>query len=194
MQSQRCSLCHSSLQPGLPGGSLRLAPVISARRVVLCRAKGKQASIGAMYLQLVGRGASVWRAVNVADEVRMLCCLPGGKAGSGGTATDKLKKGIVPSQLGVFQAPKPSDADDAPSTLSPTVGLLSGASATMAKPVAVSPLKLAWRRVLKELSSLPRAIGLMALVAVLSGLGTFIPQNKVRTGRTGPILVVRRWR
>lgn len=39
-------------------------------------------------------------------------------------------------------------------------------------------LNVAWRRVLRELSSLPRAIALMALIAGLSGLGTIIPQNK----------------
>ncbi|KAG2500667.1 hypothetical protein HYH03_001433 [Edaphochlamys debaryana] len=39
-------------------------------------------------------------------------------------------------------------------------------------------VKVAWRKLLKELSSLPRAIAFMALIAGLSGLGTFIPQNK----------------
>ncbi|KAI8464282.1 MAG: c-type cytochrome synthesis 1 [Monoraphidium minutum] len=41
-----------------------------------------------------------------------------------------------------------------------------------------SPLKLAWRKLLRELSSLPRAIALMAAIAALSGLGTVVPQNK----------------
>ena len=45
-----------------------------------------------------------------------------------------------------------------------------------------NPMQVAWRRLLKELSSLPRAIGIMVLVTVLSGVGTFIPQNKVRAG------------
>lgn len=45
-------------------------------------------------------------------------------------------------------------------------------------PAGAGPLRIAWRRVLKELSSLPRAIGLMAAIAVLSGLGTVVPQNK----------------
>lgn len=41
------------------------------------------------------------------------------------------------------------------------------------------PLKILWRKLLKELASLPRAIAIMALITVLSGLGTVIPQNKV---------------
>jgi cytochrome c biogenesis protein len=40
--------------------------------------------------------------------------------------------------------------------------------------------KVAWRRLLRELSSLPRAISIMATIAILSGLGTIIPQNKAR--------------
>ena len=44
-------------------------------------------------------------------------------------------------------------------------------------------LKIAWRRLLKEVASLPLAIGLMATIAGLSGLGTLIPQNKVGLGR-----------
>eukprot|EP00878_Enallax_costatus_P030092 GHUV01032723.1.p1 GENE.GHUV01032723.1~~GHUV01032723.1.p1 ORF type:complete len:101 (-),score=3.78 GHUV01032723.1:86-388(-) len=39
--------------------------------------------------------------------------------------------------------------------------------------------KLAWRKLVRELSSLPRAIGIMAVVTGLSALGTIIPQNKV---------------
>eukprot|EP00775_Hariotina_reticulata_P001288 gene1288-1629_t len=35
-----------------------------------------------------------------------------------------------------------------------------------------------WRRVVRELSSLPRAIGIMAIITALSGLGTVVPQNK----------------
>ena len=41
-------------------------------------------------------------------------------------------------------------------------------------------LKIAWRRLLKEVASLPLAIALMATIAGLSGLGTLIPQNKVQ--------------
>ena len=41
-----------------------------------------------------------------------------------------------------------------------------------------APVRAAYRRVLRELSSLPRAIAIMAAVATLSGLGTIIPQNK----------------
>lgn len=39
--------------------------------------------------------------------------------------------------------------------------------------------RAAWRRLLRELSSLPRAIAIMASIAALSGIGTVIPQNKV---------------
>lgn len=39
-------------------------------------------------------------------------------------------------------------------------------------------MRVAWRRLLRELSSLPRAIAIMATIATLSGLGTIIPQNK----------------
>lgn len=35
-----------------------------------------------------------------------------------------------------------------------------------------------WKRVIKELSSLPRAISIMAVICGLSALGTVIPQNK----------------
>jgi len=48
-----------------------------------------------------------------------------------------------------------------------------------------NPLRVAWRRLLRELSSLPRAIALMAAIATLSGLGTIIPQNKVGGGGGG---------
>lgn len=40
-------------------------------------------------------------------------------------------------------------------------------------------LKIAWRRLLKEVASLPLAISIMFAIAGLSGLGTLIPQNKV---------------
>lgn len=39
--------------------------------------------------------------------------------------------------------------------------------------------KILYRKVLRQLSSLPRAIALMGIVAALSGLGTVVPQNKV---------------
>ena len=42
------------------------------------------------------------------------------------------------------------------------------------------PLKAAWRQVIRELSSLPRAISIMFAIAFFSGLGTVVPQNKVR--------------
>jgi hypothetical protein len=40
-------------------------------------------------------------------------------------------------------------------------------------------LKVLWKRFLIDLSSLPRAIALMAATFGFSALGTFIPQNKV---------------
>jgi hypothetical protein len=40
-------------------------------------------------------------------------------------------------------------------------------------------VKIVSRRLLKELASLPRAIGIMAVITALSALGTIIPQNKV---------------
>lgn len=53
------------------------------------------------------------------------------------------------------------------------------------KLIPSSPLdnyaRIAWKRILRELSSLPRAITLMALIVALSAIGTFIPQNKVCT-------------
>jgi len=39
-------------------------------------------------------------------------------------------------------------------------------------------LKVVWKRLLRDLSSLPRAISLMAAVFAFSALGTVIPQNK----------------
>jgi cytochrome c biogenesis protein len=44
----------------------------------------------------------------------------------------------------------------------------------------VHALKVIWRRLLLDLSSLPRAIGLMTATFAFSALGTVIPQNKVR--------------
>lgn len=41
-------------------------------------------------------------------------------------------------------------------------------------------IKVAWRRALKEIASLPLAISIMFTIAGLSGLGTIIPQNKAR--------------
>lgn len=45
-------------------------------------------------------------------------------------------------------------------------------------PSGPSPLKVAWNRVLRQLSSLPLAIGELAVIAVLSAIGTVIEQNK----------------
>jgi cytochrome c biogenesis protein len=41
-----------------------------------------------------------------------------------------------------------------------------------------NPLRAAYRRVLRELASLPRAIAIMAAVTALGALGTVVPQNK----------------
>ncbi len=94
--------------------------------------------------------------------------------------TDKLRLGNAPAALDVLKAPQPTDApspaDDAPSTSG--LGLPASAASTVTLAQS-NVLQVAWRRLLKELSSLPRAIAIMALIATLSGLGTFIPQNKV---------------
>ena len=84
-------------------------------------------------------------------------------------------------------APQLSDApsrsnDDSPPLRVALPPQESGAAAAMALTAdSASPLNIAWRRVLRELSSLPRAIAIMATIAGLSGLGTIIPQNKVQT-------------
>lgn len=68
-----------------------------------------------------------------------------------------------------------------------------GGGAVAAAPATEDVLRVLYRRLLRELSSLPRAIGLMALLTVLSGLGTIIPQNKVRAAgawRGGVALVL----
>ncbi len=67
-------------------------------------------------------------------------------------------------------------------------GLGAGQGAGAAAMVAVDPnmgLKVLWRRVLKEVASLPRAIAIMAIITGLSGLGTIVPQNKARAGGGG---------
>ncbi|KAG2438976.1 hypothetical protein HYH02_010768 [Chlamydomonas schloesseri] len=109
------------------------------------------------------------------------CLAKGGQSGDKKklNVTEKLRLGNAPPTLDVLKAPKPTDApsptDDAPSTS----GLgLPGGTASAGTLVQSNALQVAWRRLLKELSSLPRAIAIMALIAVLSGLGTFIPQNK----------------
>ncbi|EFJ49656.1 hypothetical protein VOLCADRAFT_41429, partial [Volvox carteri f. nagariensis] len=100
------------------------------------------------------------------------------KGGQGGnkkkpTITEKLKSGNAAPSLDVFQAPKPRDDPGEPSTSG------SGpASASIAAALEPNLLQVAWRRLLRELSSLPRAIAVMGLIAGLSGLGTFIPQNQ----------------
>ncbi|KAG2443724.1 hypothetical protein HXX76_002070 [Chlamydomonas incerta] len=109
------------------------------------------------------------------------CLAKGGQPGDKKklNVTDKLRLGNAPPTLDVLKAPQPTDApsvaDDAPSTS----GLgLNGGAASAGTLLQSNALQVAWRRLTKELSSLPRAIAIMALIAVLSGLGTFIPQNK----------------
>lgn len=62
----------------------------------------------------------------------------------------------------------------------PSAAAVPGATATAAVALEprVSPLAIAYKKILKELSSLPRAIAIMALICVQSALGTIIPQNK----------------
>lgn len=75
----------------------------------------------------------------------------------------------------------------------PAIGGKSSADAEQEAPLRVSlnkptvpsggpdnSMQVAWRRLLKEFSSLPRAIAIMFAIAGLSGLGTIIPQNKAR--------------
>ncbi|GLI62081.1 hypothetical protein VaNZ11_004641 [Volvox africanus] len=91
------------------------------------------------------------------------------------TVTEKLKFGNAAPSLDILQAPKPRDDEGEPSTSGSGPESTSRAAAYV---MESNVLQVAWRRVLRELSSLPRAIAIMALIAVLSGLGTFIPQNK----------------
>nr|AAM47499.1 c-type cytochrome synthesis 1 [Chlamydomonas reinhardtii] len=109
------------------------------------------------------------------------CFAKGGQPGDKKklNVTDKLRLGNTPPTLDVLKAPRPTDApsaiDDAPSTSGLGLG---GGVASPRTLVQSNAVQVAWRRLMKELSSLPRAIAIMALIAVLSGLGTFIPQNK----------------
>ena len=61
----------------------------------------------------------------------------------------------------------------------PAAAAAAAAAPAVSREVDVLFLKVAWKRLLKELSSLPRAISIMAAVAGFSALGTIIPQNKV---------------
>ncbi|KXZ49277.1 hypothetical protein GPECTOR_22g871 [Gonium pectorale] len=94
------------------------------------------------------------------------------------TVTDKLKLGNAAPNVEVFQAPKPGRDNDEPSTSGSGNASSPGLAAVLSRQLETTPVQIAWRRLLKELSSLPRAIAIMGLIAVLSGLGTFIPQNK----------------
>lgn len=67
--------------------------------------------------------------------------------------------------------PNPPPLTDAPSRSASTPSSSSEGQSNL-------DLKILWRRVLIDLSSLPRAIALMAATFGFSALGTFIPQNK----------------
>jgi hypothetical protein len=76
-----------------------------------------------------------------------------------------------------------STSKDQPELLvSPSLVSTSASSATTiaAKPGLFDEqgVKVLWKRFLIDLSSLPRAIALMAATFGFSALGTFIPQNK----------------
>eukprot|EP00983_Pelagomonas_calceolata_P126472 1161307-Pelagomonas_calceolata.AAC.8 len=62
-----------------------------------------------------------------------------------------------------------------------------GGTATAATPLPLS-FAILRRRVLNDLSSLPRAIALMAATFAFSALGTFIPQNKAGGGKRPVVL------
>ncbi len=85
-----------------------------------------------------------------------------------------------------MQPERPSQQAEQPVQPLPQVSpsLLNGAAAATASvsgPQAdlTQTAKVLWKRLLKDLSSLPRAIALMAATFGFSALGTFIPQNKV---------------
>ncbi|GFR47507.1 hypothetical protein Agub_g9236 [Astrephomene gubernaculifera] len=111
---------------------------------------------------------------------RLVRCLAKGKQTGKKklTLTEKLRSNNAAPHLDMFEAPKPqSDDSGEPSTSGsglPDRGLVAAVGSARNSNI----VKVTWRRLLKELSSLPRAIAIMALIAGLSGLGTIIPQNK----------------
>mmetsp|Transcript_7898 Transcript_7898/g.16927 ORF Transcript_7898/g.16927 Transcript_7898/m.16927 type:complete len:578 (-) Transcript_7898:1713-3446(-) len=105
-------------------------------------------------------------------RVSILCAAKGGKKVPIG---DRLRSSGQSGNLA--PAPPPSTSAPPPVAADIPAGPSAGTSAVqLTNPN--QPLQLAWRRLLKELSSLPRAIAIMFMIAGLSGLGTVIPQNK----------------
>lgn len=104
-------------------------------------------------------------------------CLAGNKSSKPSSATTQLKAGSLPG-LNNLAAPKVSGEPQTASDASKPQAGASGAAAA-SKEMDSLPLQILWRKVVKQLSSLPLAIGTMALITLLSGLGTVIPQNKV---------------
>lgn len=110
-------------------------------------------------------------------------------------ANDQQRSNLAAPQLSSSAAPSIKDDAAAPSkepsapvkplAVSPSLQGSSGGGAARAIQQEDSTLgaKILWKRILKDLSSLPRAIGLMAAVFAFSAIGTFVPQNKV--GGTG---------
>ncbi|KAF8066257.1 CCS1 [Scenedesmus sp. PABB004] len=78
-------------------------------------------------------------------------------------------------------APPPAPQPAAPPPLAARPPEQPGAAPAGPGAAAAAPpglVRLAWRRLVRELSSLPRAIAIMAAITALSALGTVIPQNK----------------
>ena len=116
-------------------------------------------------------------------------------AGKKKKASQEQRQQQQVQQLTVSEAPDvssvstPSNGTTAPPLTTPQQTTPAAASAPAAA-VAVAPGKsnwtnIVWKRVVRELSSLPRAIGIMAVITGLSALGTVIPQNKVNS--EGPV-------
>lgn len=82
-------------------------------------------------------------------------------------------------QLSVADAPDVGGSSSSGQQPTPAPAAADADAAVQAQAPQGLPARV-WRRVLRELSSLPRAIGIMAVITALSALGTVIPQNKVR--------------
>jgi len=105
------------------------------------------------------------------------------------TAAGKKKK-QAQQQLTTSKAPDISAAPEAEKATAappladqqqsaPIPAAAVGAGAGAAAPRQSNWTNIIWKRAIRELSSLPRAIGIMAVITGLSALGTVIPQNKV---------------
>ncbi|GBF94854.1 hypothetical protein Rsub_08026 [Raphidocelis subcapitata] len=129
------------------------------------------------------------RSAPLAPAGRALCAprAPAGRgsrlvAAAGGRQSPEsrgLKVAQAPGVgLGPSPEPEPLRVDSGSAASSSGGGGGGGGGGGQQQQGGASPLRVAWRRLLRELSSLPRAIALMASIATLSGLGTIIPQNK----------------